>query len=66
MHLELDTTRCDGFGFCAEAAPSLIQLDEDGQVIFLKPALSALDRIQAEAAVRACPVAALRLNESSQ
>lgn len=34
MHFELDTTRCDGLGFCAEAAPTLIQLNDDGHVIF--------------------------------
>lgn len=66
MHFELDTARCDGFGFCAEAASDLIRLDDDGQVIFLKPELSAPDRTQAEAAVRACPVAALRLCEAGQ
>jgi ferredoxin len=66
MHFELDTSRCDGFGFCAEAAPTLIRLDDDGQVIFLKLALDPLDRLQAEAAVRACPVAALRLLEAGQ
>jgi ferredoxin len=66
MHFKLDAGRCDGFGFCAEAAPTLIRLDDDGQVIFLKSELGALDRTQAEAAVRACPVAALRLMEAGQ
>ncbi|WP_114970811.1 ferredoxin [Rhodoferax ferrireducens] len=61
MHFELDTTRCDGFGFCADAAPTLIRLDDDGQVVLLKLELTEADRTQAESAVRACPVAALRL-----
>jgi len=63
MRLELDTARCEGFGFCAEAAPELIRIDDDGQVVLLHPVLGPIELEQARAAARACPVAALRLAE---
>lgn len=58
MHFELDTSRCDGFGFCADAAPTLIRLNDDGQVVRLKLELTEADRTQAEAAVRTVIVGA--------
>lgn len=61
MRIELDRPRCEGHGLCEEAAPDLMHLDDDGElvldVIDVDDAL--LDR--ARAAVRVCPVAALRL-----
>ncbi|WP_306232354.1 ferredoxin [Agrococcus beijingensis] len=61
MKLEIDRPRCEGHGLCEEAAPDLLHLDDDGEVVFDVEELGdeALER--ARAAVRICPVAALRL-----
>ena len=63
LTIELDQPRCEGHGLCEEAAPELMHLNDDGDLI--------LDVIEVEdgttqaraaaAAVRVCPVAALRL-----
>ncbi|MCX5413948.1 MULTISPECIES: ferredoxin [unclassified Streptomyces] len=63
MKLVLDRPRCEGHGLCEEAAPSLMHLDDDGE-LFLDVAEipeEGAGRTAAEAAVRVCPVAALRL-----
>lgn len=60
MKLELDRPRCEGHGLCEEAAPQLMHLDDDGElVIDVEQPDDDLDA--ARAAVRVCPVAALRL-----
>jgi ferredoxin len=63
LTIELDQPRCEGHGLCEEAAPALMHLDDAGDLV--------LDVAQVEqgtsqaraaaAAVRVCPVAALRL-----
>lgn len=57
----IDQARCEGYGFCAEAAPTLLELDDDGILHTLKDVEDATERERAEAAVRVCPVAALKL-----
>ncbi|MGO4690268.1 ferredoxin [Glaciibacter sp. 2TAF33] len=61
MRIELDRPRCEGHGLCEEAAPDLMHLDDNGDLIIdvPDPGDEALER--ARAAVRVCPVAALRL-----
>jgi ferredoxin len=64
--LQLDPTRCDGHGGCAELLPELIRLDEWGfpQLAGAEragsPVPSALHR-HARRAVTLCPTLALRL-----
>ena len=60
MRIEVDRERCDGFGFCEQAAPELVQLDDEGEPEVLTDAVLAELAGKAEAAARACPVAALR------
>lgn len=61
MRIELDRPRCEGHGLCEEAAPDLLHLDDDGELVIDVPEVGddAIER--ARAAVRVCPVAALRL-----
>lgn len=61
MRIELDRPRCEGHGLCEEAAPQLMHLDDDAELVIdvEEPAETDLDA--ARAAVRVCPVAALRL-----
>ncbi|MFE9645105.1 ferredoxin [Streptomyces sp. NPDC006365] len=60
VHIEVDESRCDGFGFCEQAAPEVFGLDDDGVVTVLLDDIPAELTDKAEAAARACPVAALR------
>ncbi len=60
MRIELDRPRCEGHGLCEEAAPGLMHLDEDGELVIDVPDVDDGDPA-AIAAVRVCPVAALRL-----
>ena len=61
MRIELDRPRCEGHGLCEEAAPNLMHLDDDGELLIDVPDVEAGDVDVARAAVRVCPVAALRL-----
>lgn len=59
--IELDRPRCEGHGLCEEAAPQLMHLDDDGELIIDQPEISDEDLDAARDAVRVCPVAALSL-----
>lgn len=61
MKIVLDRPRCEGHGLCEEAAPTLMHLDEEGELVLDREALGDGDVAAAEAAVRVCPVAALRI-----
>ena len=61
MKIELDRPRCEGHGLCEEAAPELMHLDDDGELIIDVPEVEGAAEERARAAVRVCPVAALRL-----
>ncbi len=57
----VDTERCEGHGQCAEAAPAVLILDDEGVATALIDSVPNELVGQAEAGVRVCPVAALRL-----
>lgn len=59
--LIVDRPRCEGHGLCEEAAPHLMHLDDAGELIIDVEDIEDGDLKAAEAAVRVCPVAALRL-----
>lgn len=62
MHIELDRPRCEGHGLCEEAAPELMHLDDEGELVIDVPEVDAgLQTEHARSAVRVCPVAALKL-----
>ncbi|CAI9410563.1 ferredoxin [Nocardioides sp. T2.26MG-1] len=61
MRLVLDRPRCEGHGLCEEAAPALMHLDDDGELVLDREEVGDGDVAAANAAVRVCPVAALRL-----
>jgi len=56
MRLVLDRPRCEGHGLCEEAAPDLMHLDDDGELVLDREELA-----DENSALRVCPVAALRL-----
>lgn len=61
MRIELDRPRCEGHGLCEEAAPALMHLNDDGELVIDVPDVDGTGIDAAQAAVRVCPVAALRL-----
>ena len=58
--LRVDPIACDGHGMCAELFPEGITLDDWGFPIVEGPVEPGVER-QAERAVNACPMRALRL-----
>lgn len=61
MIIELDRPRCEGHGLCEEAAPDLMHLDDDAELVLDVTEVEGEALVRAQAAVRVCPVAALRL-----
>jgi ferredoxin len=61
MKIVLDHSRCEGHGLCEEAAPQLMHLDDDGELVLHREQVDEADAALANAAVRVCPVAALRI-----
>jgi ferredoxin len=63
MRIILDEPRCEGHGLCEEAAPDLLHLDDEGDLVIDRAEVEdgSADAAAASAAVRVCPVAALRL-----
>lgn len=64
MQIILDHARCEGHGLRAEVAPKLMHLDDKGNLILDVEQVDDADHAAvqaAKAAVRVCPVAALKL-----
>lgn len=59
--LDIDRDRCEGHGLCAQLAPEVFQLDDDGELHLVVGAEAEVSEQRLAAAVRSCPVAALRL-----
>lgn len=60
MKLSIDLARCEGHGLCEEAAPHLLQLNDESEPQLVTTDIAAFES-EARGAVRVCPVAALRL-----
>jgi ferredoxin len=64
MRLEIDWTRCDGHGLCAELLPSRIVRDEWGYPILHPADVREPELADVRRTVAACPALALRLDGS--
>jgi ferredoxin len=65
MKIVADRDRCEGHGLCADVAPEVYELDDDAIVVLVHELVPpALER-KAEAGARVCPVAALRVEQST-
>jgi ferredoxin len=64
MRLEIDWTRCDGHGLCAQLLPELVSLDEDGFPVLHGREVDGALLPHARRTVGACPRLALRLEEA--
>lgn len=63
MKIVLDRPRCEGYGLCEEVAPKLMHLDDAGELVIDVEDVDASNEEVAKAAVRVCPVAALKLQD---
>lgn len=62
MKIMVDRVKCEGHGLCEEAAPRLMHLDDEGELVLdVEDVTDQADVDAAQAAVRVCPVAALRV-----
>lgn len=64
MKIIVDHERCEGHGLCEASAPEVYQLDDEGELHLLVEEVP--DRLEdaASAGAWACPVAALRVEQS--
>ncbi|GAB2636281.1 ferredoxin [Nocardia goodfellowii] len=62
MRIEVDWGRCEGHGICADKAPKIFRIDDDGDLVHGYDGTDVPDtEISAgRSAIGACPVAALR------
>lgn len=59
--LQIDWTRCEGHGLCAQVLPDAIGLDEWGYPLIGRTRFAGDELIDARRAVAVCPTLALRL-----
>jgi ferredoxin len=60
MRIAWDQNLCQGFARCVETDPDHFRLEDDGTLTVLVEQVTPEIRTAVTAAVRACPVAALR------
>ncbi|MGE3618940.1 MAG: ferredoxin [Acidimicrobiia bacterium] len=61
MRIVVDLDRCEGNGACEAFAPAVFRVDDHDVLEVLDPAPGESARPDVEAAVSACPKAALRI-----
>jgi ferredoxin len=64
FRLSVDRAKCEGHGMCEQVAPGLIRLNDDAEPLFDLDDIESAHRPLAEAAVQACPVAALTVHST--
>lgn len=60
MRIEADVVKCQGYGNCVGVDAKHFDLDDDGLVVVLDEAVDPADMETVDAAIRSCPVAAIR------
>ncbi|WP_406638448.1 ferredoxin [Amycolatopsis sp. WGS_07] len=63
MKIVADYGRCEGLGMCEAMADQFFEVGDEGVVQVLDETPPEADRQFVDAAVQACPVAALRLQD---
>ncbi|MEH0574453.1 MULTISPECIES: ferredoxin [Streptomyces] len=57
----VDFDRCEGHGLCEQTAPEVFRLDDEGELHLTHEKVAPHHESAVAAAVRVCPVAALRV-----
>ena len=62
MKISVDWDRCEGHGICAEQAPKVFSLDDEGELVYAYDDTVIPDDLASgvRSAIGACPVAALK------
>ncbi|HXH79763.1 ferredoxin [Nocardioides sp.] len=63
MKVSADLNKCEGLGMCEAMAPDVFEVQDEGQVVVLDPSPAGVDPQELRAAVDACPVSALSLQD---
>ncbi len=63
MKISADLSKCEGLGMCEAMAPDVFEVQDEGQVLVLDESPADADRQELQAAVDACPVSALTLQD---
>ncbi|TAN21015.1 MAG: ferredoxin [Actinomycetota bacterium] len=61
--IKADLDLCQGYANCVMEAPKFFDISDDGVVVVLQEEFAEENRAKVEAAVRSCPVSALRIEE---
>jgi ferredoxin len=63
MRIDVDLSRCQGYGNCLGAAPAVFDLGDNGLVILLDGEPASEQHEAVRKAAKLCPVAAIALTE---
>jgi ferredoxin len=64
MRAYVDSTKCSGYGACADRCPSVFELDEWGYAaVILDGPVPAQDEPNARGAAQMCPEGAIRVED---
>lgn len=61
MRIVLDRARCTGIGICESLAPTVFEVDDDGELVVLSTEVPEDAHDEVTEAVEGCPTMALRL-----
>lgn len=59
IRVQVDLTRCQGYGNCVTAAPDVFDINDEGQAFVLVDDLADEELARMKAAAAVCPVAAI-------
>lgn len=62
MHIDIDRDVCEGFGVCAQSAPDVFALDDEGDPVVLKPEVDPDLVPGVSLAEQSCPMQAVRIS----
>lgn len=61
MKVEIDYDRCEGYGLCAQSAPDVFAIDDDGDSHVLQPDVDGSQSDSVRLAEVSCPMKAVKL-----
>jgi len=61
MKVEVDFNKCTGLGICESLAPTLFEVNDEGNLVLLKEDITDDELQGVEEAVAGCPTEALRI-----